>query len=141
MTYPDIDFARAATLLDVVQKVSTVAPGYMALSSVAMAELKDMNKVGIDYLDELGQERLREEQAQAAKINAQSQAYADDAAKANDDIAKRQLSSQKPMTIMPGEPVPAQVQVATGDIPKPTEDHNADGIADQQQGEVVERRV
>lgn len=137
----DIDFERAATLLDVVQKVSTVAPGYMALSGVAMAELKDMNKQGIDYLAELGQERLREEQAQAAKIDAQNQAYAEETAKADREIAKRQAATPKPIAIMPGEPVPARVQIATGDIQKPSEDHDADGIADQQQTEVVERRV
>lgn len=62
-----INFDRANTLLDVVQKVASIAPTYTALSSVAMMELKAMNDEAQKQLDDLGQKRLEaEQQAQAA---------------------------------------------------------------------------
>lgn len=57
-----IDFTRAATLMDVVQKVATVAPAYTALLGVAMGELKEYNDTAQEYLNELGRQRLKEEQ-------------------------------------------------------------------------------
>lgn len=58
----DIDFERAANLMDVVQKVATVAPQYTALSGVAMMELKEYNETAQDYLNKIAQLRLAEEQ-------------------------------------------------------------------------------
>lgn len=62
----DIDFGRAANLMDVVQKVATVAPAYTALSGVAMMELKEYNETAQDYLNKIAQLRLAEEQDAAA---------------------------------------------------------------------------
>lgn len=39
----DFDIERASALLAIVKEVSEVAPGYTALSSEAMAELREMN--------------------------------------------------------------------------------------------------
>lgn len=64
----DINFERAANLLDVVQKVATIAPAYTALSSVAMGELKEYNETAQEYLNELGRERLMAEQEAAAEL-------------------------------------------------------------------------
>lgn len=63
----DIDFERAANLMDVVQKVASVAPAYTALSGVAMGELKKYNETAQEYLNELGKERLAAEQEAAAE--------------------------------------------------------------------------
>lgn len=68
-----INFERAANLMDVVQKVATVAPTYTALSSVAMMELKEYNEAAQAYLNELGQQRLEAEQEAAATLKAQSE--------------------------------------------------------------------
>lgn len=70
----DIDFERAAVLMDVVQKQATVVPRYMALSSVALAELNEMNDIAQHYLDDLAQERLKAEQDVAAQREAERQA-------------------------------------------------------------------
>lgn len=139
----DIDFARAAELMDVVQKVATVAPAYTALSSVAMAELKEYNETAMKYLNDLGQQRLKEEQAAAAKIADHNPASLEKQAATDKEVADRTAASRlAPPTIMPGQPVPQQVQVATGDVRPPDEDHNMDGIADQQQNSsIVERRI
>lgn len=69
----NIDFDRLAQLLDIVQKQASVAPQYTALGSLAMAEVKEINKEAQDYLNELGQERLREEQEATAELRRQSQ--------------------------------------------------------------------
>lgn len=61
-----IDFERAANLMDVVQKVAVVAPTYMALSGVAMMELKEYNEAAQEYLNEIAQQRLEAEQEAAA---------------------------------------------------------------------------
>lgn len=57
-----IDFEHAANLMDVVQKVASVAPAYTALSGVAMMELKEYNEAAQAYLNELGRQRLEAEQ-------------------------------------------------------------------------------
>ena len=38
------DYDRASALLNIVEKISTVAPGYTYISSEAMAELREMNE-------------------------------------------------------------------------------------------------
>ena len=65
-----IDFERAANLMDVVQKVASVAPAYTAISSVAMMELKEYNEAAQAYLNELGKQRLEAEQEAAAELEA-----------------------------------------------------------------------
>lgn len=103
---PNIDFGRAATLMDVVQKVAGVAPAFTALSSVAMGELKEMNEAAQEYLNELGRERLRAEQEAAAKLNAENQAAAEEQARIDEDRRRQQAVAVKPITVMPGEPNP-----------------------------------
>lgn len=106
--YHNIDFANAATLMDVVQKVASVSPAYMALSGVAMMELKEMNEEAQAYLNELGAERLKAEQDAAAKLNAESQAQAE----ANQP---RAIPANQLRSVTPGEPVPDDVKVAAGE--------------------------
>jgi hypothetical protein len=62
-----IDFERAANLMDVVQKVASIAPTYTALSSVAMMELKEYNEAAQEYLNEIAQQRAEAEQEAAAE--------------------------------------------------------------------------
>lgn len=85
----NIDFARAAELMDVVQKVASVAPAYTALSGVAMAELKEYNETATKYLDDLGQRRLKEEQDAAAKIAEHNRIETEKQAKVDKVIADR----------------------------------------------------
>lgn len=63
MDKPEIDFARASALMDVVQKVATIAPKYMNLSSMAMAELKAMDEEAKAWND-----------AEAERIKAEAEA-------------------------------------------------------------------
>lgn len=103
-----IDFERAAVFMDVVQKVAHVAPAYTALSGVAMGKLKEYNDVAQTYLNELGKQRLAEEQAAAARIN--------------EEVAK-QAKENQPKAIpanalqlkspMPGEPVDPAIEQET----------------------------
>lgn len=98
----DIDFARAAALMDVVQKVASVVPSYTPLSSVALNELKEMNDRAAEIIAELGRERLRKEQEEAAKLTEANQKAADEEAR----IAAEQKARPvvKPINVMPGEP-------------------------------------
>lgn len=109
-----INFERAATLMDVVQKVAGVAPAYTALSSLAMMELKEMNVEAQGHIDALGQKRLREEQETAARLNEHNRIAAEKQAKIDQEIADRTAASNaaKPITVMPGEPVPDVVKAA-----------------------------
>lgn len=102
---PDLDFERAATLMDVVQKVAAIAPAYMAISSLAMVELKEMNIEAQQYLDDLGKERLAKEQEAAARLNRQS---LEEAVR----TAPRAIPANAPQlrTPMPGEPVDPIIQ-------------------------------
>lgn len=108
---------RASMLLDVVQKVASVAPAYTALSSMAMMELKEMNQDAQQRLDVLGRRRLEAEQEAAAELNRQNQEAMEESARANAEIAERTASTQK-ITIMPGEPVPNAVREQAGEIPE-----------------------
>lgn len=51
----DFDYERAGALLNIVEQVSKVAPGYTAISGEAMRELKEMN----DALTKIGQNRAK----------------------------------------------------------------------------------
>lgn len=104
----DLDFERAATLLDVVQKVASIVPAYTALSGVAMGELRKYNDTAQEYLNELGRERLKAEQEAAAELNRQNQAEAVAREKAEAEIAERTRRSNaiQPILVMPGEPNP-----------------------------------
>lgn len=60
MTHPKIsakDFDRVLMLLNIVEKVSTVAPGYMNITSEAMAELREINE-GLRQQKEAAQGRV-----------------------------------------------------------------------------------
>lgn len=96
----NIDFTRAAMLLDIVQKVATTAPGYMALSSAAMIELKKMNDTADAFHIELGKQRLADEQAEAAARTKAAQDQADADAAAQGDLAPK----LKPIQVVPGQP-------------------------------------
>jgi len=111
-----VDFARAAALMDVVQKASSVCPQYTSLSSEAMAELKEMNDLALKEGKErhaqvakveadnaaIEARRVHEEQA---KIAAEDKARADAAAKviptteieakANADAANKAAEAKK----------------------------------------------
>lgn len=113
-----IDFERAAVLMDVVQKVATVAPAYTALSGVAMGELKEYNDVAQQYLNELGRQRLAEEQAAAAKINAEAEKQS----RANQPKAIPANTLRVP-TPMPGEPVDSRIDQET-DVPQFPDDES-----------------
>lgn len=108
MAKSQIDFARAAVLMDVVQKVAGVAPAYSAISSAAMNELKEMNDVASEEHAELGRLRLKAEQEEAARLTQQAQDQADEQAKhdakqkAIEDARNRQ--PVKPINVKPGEP-------------------------------------
>lgn len=108
MAKSNIDFGRAATLMDVVQKVASVVPAYTALSSAAMNELKEMQDVALEEQMELGRQRLKAEQEEAARITEHNQAAADEQAKAEAKqkaIADaRNRNPVKPINVKPGEP-------------------------------------
>lgn len=108
MARSKINFEHAAMLLDVVQKVASVAPQYTALSSAAMNELKEMQDVAAQEQVELGRQRLKAEQEEAARIDAHNQKAADEQAaaeakqKAIADAKNR--NPVKPINVKPGEP-------------------------------------
>lgn len=106
--YHNIDFEHASALMDVVQKVASVSPAYMALSGVAMMELKEMNVVAQDYLNELGKERLKAEQDAAAKLNADAQAQAE-------ADRPRTATANQLRSVTPGEPVTDDVKIVAGE--------------------------
>lgn len=126
---------RAGMLLDVVQKVASVAPAYTAISSIAMAELKEMNDDAQRHLDQLGRDRLKAEQEAAARVNEENRIAMEKQAKIDAEIAERTAVSNvvRPITIMPGEPVSDGSGGPAGNITPPPEDKNMDGIADQQE--------
>lgn len=99
---------RAATLLDVVQKIASVAPAYTAISSIAMMELKGMNEDAQRHLNVIAQQRLRAEQEAAAELNRQNQEAADRQAEIDRENAERTAASNavKPIQVLPGQPNP-----------------------------------
>lgn len=116
----NIDLDRVAQLLDIVQKQASVAPQYMAISSIAMMEVKEINEEAQQYLNELGQERLKAEQEAAAELNRQNQLAAEQHERDNAEIAKRTAASRtQPLTVMPGEPVPNVVREQAGETDVP----------------------
>lgn len=114
----DINFERAALLMHVVSEVAHVAPAYTALSGVAMAELKEYNDVAQQYLNELGRQRLAEEQAAAARINAEAEKQSRD----NQPKAIPANTLRVP-TPMPGGPIDSRIDQAT-DVPQFPEDES-----------------
>lgn len=92
----DIDFGRAANLMDVVQKVATVAPAYTALSGVAMMELKEYNETAQDYLNKIAQLRLAEEQ-DAAAAREQERLAAESKPKSSAPVTPNPLDPDKPV--------------------------------------------
>lgn len=108
MAKSEIDFDRAAVLLDVVQKVAGVAPQYMAISSAAMNELKEMQDIASEEHAELGRKRLQAEQEEAARLTQEAQDEANRQAKfeANQKTIADTNARQnvKPINVTPGEP-------------------------------------
>lgn len=98
----DIDFGRIAMLMDVVAKVSTVAPMNTSISSAAMAELKDINEELAQRAAKAGAEKLKEDQARAAKLTQENQRRADEEAAEAERLKSR--PQMKPINVMPGEP-------------------------------------
>lgn len=118
----NIDLDRVAQLLDIVQKQASVAPQYMAISSIAMMEVKEINEEAQQYLNDLGQERLKAEQEAAAELNRRNQLAAEQHERDNAEIAKRTAASRtQPITVMPGEPVPNVVREQAGEISQETD--------------------
>lgn len=118
----DINFERAALLMDAVQKQAHVAPAFTALSGVAMAELKEYNDVAQQYLNELGRQRLAEEQAAAARINAEAERQSRD--NQPKTIPGQDIpSARRVPTPMPGEPVDERIDQET-DVPQFPDDES-----------------
>lgn len=107
---------RAGTLMDIVQKVASVAPAYTALASIAMMELKEMNDAAQKEIDAIGAERLRKEQEAAAELNRQNQEAAKEQARIDAERKAQQDTAPKPITVMPGEPVPDIVRQQAGEV-------------------------
>lgn len=105
---PNIDFTRVGILLDVVHKLSTVAPSKTALIGLAMEEIHQAQMDAEDYLKASAKEKLAVEQEAAARINAKNQAEA-----SRNQPKAIPAETFKPVTVVPGEPVdPAVVQEA-----------------------------
>lgn len=108
MAKSKIDFERVAMLLDVVQKVASVAPQYMAISSAAMNEVKEMQDVAAEEAAELGRQRLKAEQEEAARITEHNQKAADEQvdaeAKQKAIVDAKNRNPAKPINVKPGEP-------------------------------------
>lgn len=139
-----IDFERAGTLMDVVQKVASVSPSYMAISGAAMRELKEMNDTALEEQKELAAQRLKEENEAAARLNEQNRIAAEKQAKIDQEVANRtQASRGQPLTVMPGEPVPAAVRREAGET-EPNDDpapHEVQGELEPIDTTPVVRRV
>lgn len=111
-TRPDIDFGRAAVLMDTVHKITTVAPRHTALLGMAMEELNEMQGRAAEYLHIKGQEDLAASRDAAAKLNAQNALEAEKQEREQAIIRDRTYKAQtqagdlKPITVMPGEPNP-----------------------------------
>lgn len=99
---------RAGALLDVVQKIASVAPAYTAISSMAMMELKEMNEDAQRHLNDIAQQRMQAEQEAAAELNRKNQEAMEEQTRSSAEIAERTRASNaiKPITVMPGEPNP-----------------------------------
>lgn len=67
----NIDFERVAMLLNVVQKQASVAPQYMAISAIAMSEIKEMNEEAQAHLNQLAKDRQEAEQEAAIELERQ----------------------------------------------------------------------
>lgn len=108
MAKSEIDFDRAAVLLNVVEKVAGVVPQYMAISSAAMNELKEMQDIASEEHAELGRQRLQAEQEEAARLTQEAQAQADKQiefeAKQREIAEAKAKQSVKPINVTPGEP-------------------------------------
>lgn len=132
----EIDFERAAMLLDVMQKVANVGPMMMSISGEAGEELKAINEDCKENARERADEiRANEQVAEAQRL---------EAVKAHDEAnAQPRGPIQPPDTrvYVPGQPVPGPIGK-----PSPT-DLNRDGIEDVQEPlephapEPIERRL
>lgn len=76
------DYDRAADLLNIVEKIATVAPAFTAISGEAMRELKAMN----DELTAYAVARAKEERAEADHAAAVAAAEAEEAAAAEAEV-------------------------------------------------------
>lgn len=132
----EIDFERAATLLDIMQKVANVGPMMTSIAGEAGEELKAINEDCRQNARERAEEiRANEQVAEAQRL---------EAVKAHDEANAQPRGPIQPPDIqpyVPGQPVPRPVSK-----PSPT-DLNGDGIEDSQEPteprapEPVERRL
>lgn len=110
MDKPDIDYGRIATLLDVVQKIATIAPKHTYISGMAMDEINALNDEAKEWVVEEGKRKLAEEQEAAARINADNAAQ--DAAQAPKAVPAKSFE-----TVAPGQPVSDRVKAEAGQKP------------------------
>lgn len=106
---PNVDYARAGTLMGVVQQITTVAPKHTNLLGAAMDELGEMEAACKDYHDAKAKEeaeaKAEREQAYQAQLKAQKDA--EDAA--HQPIPARDPALNQPRgnpDFTPGQPDP-----------------------------------
>lgn len=63
----DIDFERAAVLMDVIHKVSTISPGNTNILGMAMDELRDIESEARSIREKVVKERKAKEAAEAVE--------------------------------------------------------------------------
>lgn len=120
MDKPDIDYGRIATLLDVVQKIATIAPRHTYISGMAMDEINALNDEAKEWVVEEGKQKLAREQEAAARINA-------DNAAENERLAPKVIPAKSFETVAPGQPVSDRVKAEAEQ--KPTTDVSTADVA------------
>jgi hypothetical protein len=120
----EIDFERAALLMDMQQKVANISPQNTGILSEVSAELKEIEADARENQKERAAETKRLEAEEAAKRNAEARKFHEDMARRDTEEAKRRGRPQ-PEPILPGQPV----RNPTGAY-EPPEDADADGIDD-----------
>lgn len=99
---PNIDFDRLQTLLDVVHKLSTIAPSKTALIAMAMAEIHKCHLDADKFLQAEGKERLAAEQEAANRLNAERRAM-------EENTPPLSRPPEKNLTVVPGEPLDPEI--------------------------------
>lgn len=114
-----IDYARAAYLMDVVAKVTTVAPRCTSLLASAMDELFAMDHEVAKEREAMANERLKSEQEAVARIAEKNRQQAEyDAMRLTEEEKNRLRSGPVPspaLQLMPGQPVAPVVQAEVKD--------------------------
>lgn len=105
----DIDYERAALLMDIQSKVANISPLNTAIAGEAAAELKEINEEAKENAVERAEEakRIEAEEAEQAAIR---QREAEDEVKRNEnELAKRPYVEP----IAPGQPIPPNDRFVT----------------------------